>query len=84
MSLSTLSINRPVLATVMMLVVLLLGFIGFTYLGVREYPSVDPPIVTVEASYPGANADIIENQITEPLEQHINGVSGIRTLSSSS
>ena len=84
MSLSTLSINRPVLSTVMMLVVLLLGVIGYSYLGVREYPNVDFPIITVQVSYPGANADIIENQITEPLEQEINGVSGIRTLTSSS
>jgi multidrug efflux pump len=56
--------------------------IGYTYLGVREYPSVDNPIITVNVSYPGANADIIENQITEPLEQNINGIPGIRSLSS--
>ena len=81
-NISTLSINRPVLATVMTLVILLFGFIGFTFLGVREYPSVDPPIITVRTSYPGANSDVIESQITEPLEQSINGIAGIRTLSS--
>lgn len=83
-SLSTISIKRPVLAIVMNLLILLFGFISFSYLGVREYPSIDPPIVSVRASYPGANADIIESQITEPLEKVINSVPGIRTISSSS
>ena len=82
MSLSSLSIRRPVLATVFSLVILLFGIIGFNYLGVREYPSVDPPIITVSTSYTGANADVIETQITEPLEESINGIAGIRTLSS--
>jgi multidrug efflux pump len=84
MSISSLSIKRPVLATVMSLVILILGGIGFTYLGVRDYPSVDPPIVTVRTSFPGANADVIETQITEVLESAINGVQGIRSISSSS
>jgi multidrug efflux pump len=84
MSISTLSIKRPVLAIVMNLLILLFGFIGFQFLGVREYPSIDPPIVTVGASYPGANADIIESQITEPLEKALNSVEGIRSVSSSS
>lgn len=82
MSLSSISIRRPVLATVFSLVILLFGIIGFNYLGVREYPSVDPPIITVSTSYTGANADVIETQITEPLEESINGIAGIRTLSS--
>ncbi len=82
MNISELSINRPVLATVFTLVILLFGFIGYSYLGVREYPSVDNPIITVSTSYPGANADVIENQITEPLEQNINGIPGIRSLTS--
>ncbi len=82
MNISELSIRRPVLATVLTLIILLFGFIGYTYLGVREYPSVDNPIITVQCSYPGANADVIENQITEPLEQNINGIPGIRSLSS--
>src|SRR6478736_3683512 len=81
-SLSTVSISRPVLAIVMSLVIILFGFIGFSFLGVREFPSVDPPVVTVNTSYVGANADVIESQITEPLEDAINGVPGIRTLTS--
>lgn len=84
MSLSSLSIQRPVLATVMALVILILGGIGYTYLGVRDYPSVDPAIVTVSTSFPGANSDVIETQITEPLESAINSVQGIRSISSSS
>ncbi|MCF0183307.1 MAG: efflux RND transporter permease subunit, partial [Bacteroidaceae bacterium] len=82
MNISELSIRRPVLATVMTLVIILLGVIGYTYLGVREYPSVDNPIISVQCSYAGANADVIENQITEPLEQNINGIPGIRSLTS--
>ncbi len=84
MSLSSISIKRPVLATVFSLVILLFGGIGMTFLGVREFPSVDPPIISVRTSYPGANSDVIETQITEPLEQSINGIPGIRTLTSSS
>lgn len=83
-SLSDVSIKRPVLAIVMSLVIILFGVIGFLYLGVREFPSVDPPVVTVSTSYTGANAEIIESQITEPLEESINGIAGIRTLSSAS
>ena len=82
MTLSELSINRPVLATVMTLVILLFGLIGYTYLGVREFPSVDQPIINVSVTYPGANAEVIMNQITEPLEQNINGIPGIRSLQS--
>jgi len=82
MSLSNISIERPVLATVMSITIILFGVIGFTYLGVREYPSVDPPIITVSTNYTGANAEVIESQITEPLEESINGISGIRTLTS--
>ena len=84
MNISELSIRRPVLSTVMTLIILLFGFIGYNSLGVREYPSVDNPIISVSCSYPGANADVIENQITEPLEQNINGIPGIRSLSSTS
>jgi multidrug efflux pump len=84
MSLSSISIKRPVLATVFSLLILLFGGIGMTFLGVREFPSVDPPIISVSVSYPGANSDVIESQITEPLEQSINGIPGIRTLTSSS
>lgn len=84
MSLSSVSIKRPVLATVFSLAILLFGTIGMSYLGIREFPSVDPPIISVNTSYPGANSDVIETQITEPLEQSINGIPGIRTLTSRS
>ena len=82
MNISELSIRRPVLATVLTIIILLFGMIGYYALGVREYPSVDNPIISVTCSYAGANADVIENQITEPLEQNINGIPGIRSLSS--
>ncbi|MDJ0837544.1 MAG: efflux RND transporter permease subunit [Acidobacteriota bacterium] len=82
MRLSTISIRRPVLAMVMSIAIIIFGFLGFNFLGVREYPSVDPPIITVSTSYTGANAEIIESQITEPLEESINGIAGIRTITS--
>ncbi|MDF2437815.1 MAG: cation/multidrug efflux pump [Bacteroidota bacterium] len=84
MNISSISINRPVLAIVMSLIIILFGGIGFSFLGVREYPSIDPPIITVRTNYSGANADVIESQITEPLEKAINGIEGVRTISSSS
>jgi hydrophobe/amphiphile efflux-1 (HAE1) family protein len=83
-SLSETSIKRPVLSIVMSVSIIVFGLIGYSYLGIREYPSVEPPVVTVQTSYTGANADIIESQITEPLEESINGIAGIKTLSSSS
>ena len=67
MTFSSLSINRPVLASVISIVIVLFGIIGYTYLGIREYPSIDPPVISVSTSYTGANADVIESQITEPL-----------------
>ncbi len=82
MSLSSVSINRPVLSTVFAIVILLFGVVGLTFLGIREFPSVDPPIISVDTQYPGANSDVIETQITEPLEQSINGIQGIRSLTS--
>ncbi|NLN30465.1 MAG: efflux RND transporter permease subunit [Bacteroidales bacterium] len=82
MSLSSVSIQRPVLTSVFAIVILLFGIVGFTFLGVREFPSVDPAIITVMTSYPGANSDVIETQITEPLEQNINGIPGVRSLTS--
>ncbi|MDX9880855.1 MAG: efflux RND transporter permease subunit [Prolixibacteraceae bacterium] len=82
MTLSDLSIKRPVTATVFAIAIVLFGAVGFLSLGVREYPSVDPPVVTVSTSYPGANAEIIESQITEPIEESINSIDGIKTLSS--
>lgn len=82
MGLASVSIKRPVLATVMSIVIIIFGVIGLNFLGVREYPSVDPPVINVSTSYVGANADVIESQITEPLEESINGIAGIRTLTS--
>ncbi len=84
MNISELSLKRPVLATVMNLLIILFGVVGFTFLAVRDYPAIDPPIISVNTSYTGANSDIIESQITEPLEKQINGIPGIRTISSSS
>lgn len=83
-SLSNISIRRPVLAIVMSITIIVFGVIGINFLGVREYPSVDPPIINVSTSYTGANAETIESEITEPLEESINGIAGIRTLTSSS
>lgn len=82
LSLSSISIRRPVLATVMSLAILLFGILGYNYLGVREYPNTEPPIITVSTDYTGADGQVIETQITEPLEETINGISGIRKLSS--
>ncbi len=84
MSLSATSIRRPVLSIVFSLILIIFGVVSFTFLEVREYPSVDPPIVTVTTNYPGANSDVIESQITEPLEQSLNGIDGIKTLTSES
>ena len=84
MSLSSTSINRPVLAIVMSLVIIIFGVIGFRYLSIREYPSVDPPIITVSASYTGASADVMQSQVTEILEEGINGIAGIKNLTSNS
>ncbi|OKS88517.1 efflux RND transporter permease subunit [Mucilaginibacter polytrichastri] len=84
MSLSSTSIKRPVLATVLSVVIVVFGIIGYKFLGTRDFPSVDPPIITVSTSYSGANAEVIESQITEPLEKAINGVQGIRNISSTS
>lgn len=84
MNISELSLRRPVLATVLSILIIVFGVIGFTFLGVRDYPAIDPPIINVRTSYAGANADIIESQITEPLEKSINGVPGIKNITSSS
>ena len=81
-SLSTISINRPVLAMVMNIVIVIFGIIGFLYLGVREFPSVDPPVISVSTGYIGANAEIIESQITEPIEEALNSIAGIEALTS--
>ncbi len=82
MTLSELSIKKPVLTMVFAIVIVIFGLVAFSSLGLREYPSVDPPIITVRTDYPGANSQIIESQITEPLEEQINRIDGIKTLSS--
>src|ERR1700754_1561513 len=84
MNISELSLKRPVLATVMNLMLILFGVVGYNFLAVRDYPAIDPPIITVTTSYTGANPDLVESQITEPLEKNINGIPGIRTISSNS
>ena len=84
MNISELSLRRPVLAIVMNIIIVVFGVIGFKFLGVRDYPAIDPPNVNVRTSYAGANAEIIETQITEPLEKSINGIAGIRNITSSS
>src|SRR5678815_2659275 len=84
MNLSELSLRRPVLAMVCSIVIIIFGGIGYKYLGIREYPAIDPAVVNVRTSYVGANADIIEQQITEPLEKAVNGVPGVKNITSSS
>lgn len=84
MSLSTISIKRPILTIVLNVMLILFGIIGYTFLGVREFPSIDPAQISVQTNYSGANADIIESQITEPLEKAVNSIDGIRNISSSS
>lgn len=84
MNISELSLRRPVLATVLNIAIVLFGVIGFTFLGIRDYPAIDPPNVSVSTSYPGANAEIVESQITEPLEKAINGIAGVKNITSTS
>ncbi len=84
MSLSSVCIKRPVLSIVLSIILVLFGIVGLLSLEVREYPNIDPPVITVSTSYPGANSDVIEAQITEPLEQSINGIDGISIMSSQS
>ena len=84
MNISELSLKRPVLATVMNIAIVIFGLVGLSFLALREYPAIDPPIVNVMTSYTGANSQVIQSQITEPLEKSINGIPGIRTINSSS
>ncbi|MBI2730602.1 MAG: efflux RND transporter permease subunit [Sphingobacteriales bacterium] len=84
MNLSELSLRRPVLAIVCSIVIIIFGVIGYSFLGVREYPAIDPAVINVRTSYTGANAEIIEQQITEPLEKAVNSVQGIKNITSSS
>jgi multidrug efflux pump len=84
MNISELSLRRPILTMVMNIIIVLFGVIGFKFLGVRDYPAIDPPNISVRTSYPGANPDIIETEITEPLEKSINGIAGIKNITSTS
>ena len=84
MSISDFALKRPVASIVMSLIIVLFGVVGYNFLGVRLYPAIDPPTINVQTSYTGANPDIIESQITEPLEKAINGIEGIKSISSSS
>ena len=84
MNISELSLKRPVLATVMNIAIIIFGLVGFSFLALREYPAIDPPIIMVQTNYTGANAEVIQSQITEPLEKAINGIPGIKTINSSS
>lgn len=83
-SLSDISVDRPVLATVMSLLVILIGVISYLRLPVREYPDIDPPVATVTTVYPGANSKVIESEVTELIEEELTGIEGIRTLTSTS
>ncbi len=84
MIISDIALKRPIGSIVMSLMIILLGFVGYSFLGVRLYPAIDPPVITVQTSYTGANAEIIESQITEPLEKSINGIEGVKSISSNS
>src|SRR5574343_230337 len=84
MTISELSLKRPVFAIVCSIIIIVFGAVAFKYLSLREYPAIDPPNITVRTNYTGANSDILESQITEPLEKAVNGIQGIRTITSSS
>jgi multidrug efflux pump len=84
MNLSSISIRRPVFCTVMSVAIVIFGFLGLRELGVRELPENERPLITIQTEYPGANAKVVENQITEVLEEQVNTVSGIRTVTSTS
>src|SRR5688500_16542104 len=84
MNISELSLKRPVLALVMNIIIVVFGVIGYNFLGIRDYPAIDPPNISVRTSYSGANADINEAQITDPLNKSINGIAGIKKISSNS
>jgi len=84
MILSDIALKRPIGSIVLSLIIILMGVVGLSFLGVRLYPSIDPPVITVQTSYTGANAEIIESQITEPLEKSINGIEGVKSISSQS
>ena len=84
MVISDIALKRPVASVVLSLIIILMGVVGYNFLGVRLYPAIDPPVITVQASYTGANSEVIESQITEPLEKSINGIEGVKSISSQS
>ncbi|HBB25517.1 MAG TPA: acriflavin resistance protein, partial [Bacteroidetes bacterium] len=84
MNISVFSIRRPVTAVVISILLVVMGLVGASFLGIRQFPNVDPPNISVTTTYVGANADVVESQITEPLEESINGIDGIRSLTSTS
>lgn len=84
MLISDIALKRPIGSIVLSLVIILMGVVGFNFLGIRLYPAIDPPVITVQTSYTGANSEIIESQITEPLEKAINGIEGVKSISSQS
>ncbi|MEI7503356.1 MAG: efflux RND transporter permease subunit, partial [Paludibacter sp.] len=83
-SISDIALKRPIGSIVLSLIIILMGVVGLNFLGIRLYPAIDPPVISVQASYTGANAEIIESQITEPLEKSINGIEGVKSISSQS
>ena len=84
MVISDIALKRPVASVVLSLIIILMGIVGFNFLGVRLYPAIDPPVITVQATYSGANSEIMESQVTEPLEKAINGIEGVKSISSQS
>ena len=84
MTLSLVSIRRPVLTTMISLALILFGLIALQRLPVRELSNIDPPIISVTTVYPGANAQVVETEVTERLEEQINSIEGIKTLTSES
>ena len=84
MILSDLSVKRPVVAAVVAVLLTIVGVVGFANIPVREYPDTDPPVVSISTSYTGASAQVIENRITQPLEDRLSGIGGIETIASRS
>lgn len=84
MILSDTCIKRPVFATVLSLIVVMIGLVSFERLTVREYPAIDEPIISVRTTYPGASADVVESQVTKVLEDSISGIEGVQLMTSSS
>ena len=84
MLLSDVSIKRPVVCIVLCLLIVIIGLLSFVKLPVREYPLVDVPVVSVSTSYPGAAASVVETQITDPIEEQLSAIDGIKSMRSTS